>query len=152
MNQKFLLAAAVISSAALAGCASTPSHITTKNLQSYSALDIVAQESQKASNAMQVLTKYRQAQNMTLDQRQANFESDRIVIDYIGKPRQILASMAIKYGYRFIEMGNVRDLPTVNFTKVHGTPEDILINLNAKLVNQASIAINKNDKTITLIY
>lgn len=102
--------------------------------------------------AQQVLTKYQQVKNSTLDVRQKNFETDKIVIDYIGKPRALLSSIAIKYGYRFIEVGQIKDLPTVNFTKIYTTPEDLLINLNAKLGDSASIAINKQDKIITLVY
>ncbi|OOR88638.1 hypothetical protein B0181_07940 [Moraxella caviae] len=152
MQKRFLPFVIGAGAVALTGCATTTHHINQANVQSYSPVEIIAQESQKAATAMQVLTKYRQAQSRTLDMRQASFENDKVYVDYIGKPRQLLASVAIKYGYRFIEVGNVRDLDTVNFTKVHGTPEDILINLNAKLGDTASIAINKQDKTITLIY
>lgn len=148
-----LIALAAVSVVALSGCATSLSKTTdTTRLSSYSPVEIISQESQKALNAQQVLTKYQQAKNATLEARQASFETDKIVIDYIGKPRSILSSIAIKYGYRFIEVGNVRDLPTVNFTNVYTTPEDLLINLNAKLGTQAKIAINKQEKLITLAY
>lgn len=121
-------------------------------IQTYSPLEIISQESQKALQAQQILTKYKQAQNQTLDFRQKSFETDKIVVDYIGKPRNVISSVAIKYGYRFDEVGKIRDLPIANFTQVYTTPEQLLVNLNAQLGNQADIAINKNEKIITLVY
>ena len=153
MKKIYLTSAALLAILSMAGCQSTSDfHSIGSNLSGYSPLEIVAQESQKALNAQQLLTKYKQAQNATLDVRQRSFETDKIVVDYIGKPRNLLSSIGIKYGYRFIEMGTARDLPIVNFTQVHGTPEHILTNLDAQLQNQAKIAINKNEKVITLIY
>lgn len=146
----FAIGAAVFS---IVGCASTQNGIDrTANIETYSPLEIISQESQKALQAQQILTKYRQEQNQTLDYRQRNFENDQIVIDYIGKPRNVISSIAIKYGYRFIEVGQPRDLPTVNFTQVFSTPENLLINLNAQLGHQAELSINKDEKIISLIY
>lgn len=151
--KKFLLATTIISSLIMTGCATTQdTSYANGSISSYSPLEIVAQESQKALQAQQILTKFKQAQNATLDIRQRNFETDKIVVDYIGKPRNLLSSIAIKYGYRFLEVGTTRDLPIVNFTQVYGTPSDIIVNLDAQLQNQAKIAINENEKVITLIY
>lgn len=138
---------------AAAGCSTfKKNNDTTVDIQTYTPIQIISQESQKALNAQQILTKYKQAQNQTLDMRQKSFETDKILVDFIGNPRNVISSIAIKYGYRFIELGNPTSLPTVNFTQVHSTPEELLINLNAKLSEHASIAINKNEKVITLVY
>ena len=135
------------------GCASlNPGIDRDMNIESYSPLEIISQESQKALQAQQILTKYKQNMNQTLDYRQRSFETDKIVVDYIGKPRNVISSIAIKYGYRFVEVGQPRDLPIVNFTQVYSTPEQLLINLNAQLGDQADLAINKNEKIITLVY
>lgn len=146
----FITAATIFS---VVGCTATHSGINRNvNIQTYSPIEIISQESQKALHAQQILTKYKQAQNQTLDYRQKSFETDKIVVDFIGKPRDVISSVAIKYGYRFIEVGNPRDLPIVNFTQVYSTPENLLINLNAQLQNQAELSINKNEKIITLVY
>lgn len=117
-----------------------------------SALEIIATESQKAMNAAQQLAKYQDSYNATLDYRQRQFETDQVMIDYIGKPNTVLNSIAIRYGYRYIELGNPQDLPTVNFTNYWTTPNNAVVNIDAKLGNQGSIAVDKKQKVITLIY
>lgn len=63
--------AAVLS---VAGC-STFNHGINRNaeIKSYNPVEIISQESQKALHAQQILTKYKQAQNQTLDYRQKKF-------------------------------------------------------------------------------
>lgn len=153
---KALAIITIASTAALTGCASNYSSSafsktgvlpTTPN-----AIEIVSQESQKALNAQKMLVKYRDAYSNTLDYRQRSFTEDKVVVDYIGKPQSLLSSLAIRYGYRYLAYGAERDLPTVNFTQYFGTPENIIVNLDVQLGDNASIAINKQEKVITLIY
>lgn len=115
-------------------------------------LEIISQESQKALNAQKMLVAYRDQYNNTLDYRQRSFSESKVKVDYVGKPQPLLSSIAIRYGYRFIEYGAERDLATVNFTNYWNTPENIVINLNAQLGEQASISVDKQQKVITLIY
>lgn len=118
-----------------------------------SPLEIISQETQKAMNAQMSLTKYRQAYNETLAIQNLDFSKDKIRVNYIGKPQGILESIAIKYGYRFLEQGYRTDnLPTVNFTDYNATPEDIVIAVDSQLQQTANIAIDKQNKTIVLIY
>lgn len=118
----------------------------------YTPLNIIAKESQQALQAQQLLTKYRQMHSETLTTRQAKFYTDKMAFDYIGKPENLLSSIAINYGYRFIQVGNTKDLPTVNFTKAYGTPIDIVINVDAQLGGLANISINEQEKLINLVY
>lgn len=158
---KFLLIPllSVASIAQLTGCttiASNNNRVALSNIspayQTESALDIVSQESQKALLAQQVLTKYRQTYSETMDYRQRSFETDRVLIDYIGRPQTALASISIKYGYRFIEQGKNHDLPVINFTQYYATPEQIVVSIDAQLGGAAKISVDKHNKVITLIY
>lgn len=115
-------------------------------------LEIISVESQKAMNATKQLTKYQESYNATLDYRQRSFDNDKIMIDYIGKPNAVLNSIAIRYGFRYIEVGEAISLPTINFTKYWTTPSDAIIDIDAKLGNSASLAVDKDQKVITLIY
>lgn len=118
-----------------------------------SPLEIISQETQKAMNAQMMLTKYRQSYNETLNAHYADFSTDKLRVDYIGKPQGILNSIAIKYGFRFLEQGYKTDnLPTVNFTNYYATPEDIVIAVDSQLQQTANIALDKANKTIVLIY
>lgn len=115
-------------------------------------LSIISQESQEALNAQKALVAYREANNRKLALNSRVIETDQIVIDYVGKPQPLIASIAIEYGYRFVENGMRTELPTVNFTNQYVTPESALIDLAARIDPLASIAINKQDKIITLVY
>lgn len=129
---------------AYTGYTPTPTNLT--------ALDIVAQNTQQALNAQQMLTKYTKQQSALLTIKQADFESDELALDYIGKPQPLLNSIAIKYGYRFLEFGTPIHVPTVNFTNVYTTPHNILVMVNAQLKDTASVGLDKNQKVITLTY
>lgn len=147
---------AVTAAISMTGCATNQTGYS-KNVpiaypSTESALEIIATESQKAMNAAQQLAKYQDSYNATLDYRQRQFETDQVMIDYIGKPNTVLNSIAIRYGYRYIELGNPQGLPTVNFTNYWTTPNNAVVNIDAKLGSQGSIAVDKKQKVITLIY
>ncbi len=147
---------AVTAAIGMTGCATNQATYS-KNVgvaypSTESVLEIIATESQKAMNAAQQLAKYQDSYNATLDYRQRQFETDQVMIDYIGKPNTVLNSIAIRYGYRYIELGNPQELPTVNFTKYWTTPNNAVVNIDAKLGSQASIAVDKKQKVITLLY
>lgn len=144
---------AVVSSVLLVvGCQSFQSIDYNKSLglKTPAPLEIISQESQRAVNAQLSLLKYNQSYSDTLDTRQKSFESDAILVDYIGKPQSVLSSIGIKYGYRYLERCNPQQLPTVNFTNYVATPEEIVVFIDAQIKKQADIAINKQDKTIVL--
>lgn len=115
-------------------------------------LSIISQESQEALTAQKRLVAYRDADNQRIALNARVIETDQVLVDYIGKPQPLISSIAIQYGYRFVENGVRTDLPTVNFTNLYQTPEATLIDLSAKIMPMASIAINKQDKIITLVY
>lgn len=155
LNRKALGAIAVIGMmAATTGCASSYSarNVSGALPDTPNALEIISQESQKALNAQKMLVAYREQYSNTLDYRRKSFTEDKVKVDYIGKPQPLLSSLAIRYGYRFIEYGVERELPTVNFTDYWSTPENIVVNLSAQLNEQAGISVDKQQKVITLIY
>ena len=154
--KNMITAIALAATIGITGCASTHSSLSKNMPTAYpvneSVLEIVGQESQKAMNAAKQLAKYQDSYNATLDYRQRQFDTDQVMIDYIGKPNTVLNSIAIRYGYRYIELGKATMLPTVNFTKYWTTPNNAVVDINAKLGSTASIAVDKKQKVITLIY
>ena len=151
-----ITALALAATIGMTGCSAKHTNLSQNMATPYpvneSVLEIVGQESQKAMNAAKQLAKYQDVYNATLDYRQRQFESDPVMIDYIGKPNTVLNSIAIRYGYRYIELGKATMLPTVNFTKYWTTPNNAIVDIDAKLGNTASIAVDKKQKVITLIY
>ena len=150
--KKFLIGS-LIAVTALAGCASNSQKFDLNSTyDSRSPLDIVSQESQKAVNAQLNLTKYKRTEAQLLNIINADLENDKIVIDHIGKPEVLLNSVAIKYGYRFLQFGVPSELPTVNFTKVYTTPMDLLLLVDSQIGEHGSVGIDKSQKLITLTY
>ncbi|MBO6224487.1 MAG: hypothetical protein J6N72_03390 [Psychrobacter sp.] len=161
MNLSFLKAAMVAAVLSVTtGCASNSLinkesdliNIRSSYQQPKDVLSIISQESQEALNAQKRLVAYREAENQRLALNARLIETDQVLVDYVGKPQPLISSIAIQYGYRFVENGVRTDLPTVNFTNLYQTPEQTLIDLSAKIIPMASIAINKQDKIITLVY
>lgn len=143
-----VMALAIFATLLMTGCATqTKSNLYVTAEQS--PLMIVSQESQKALNAQRALTKFKQTQNERLLISQADFEKDKILIDYIGKPEPLLSSLAIKYGYRYIELCAVPNYPTINFTNYHTTPNDALVFIDSQLGDLANIRIDKVQKIIS---
>lgn len=151
MRKIGLLTAIATTAALMTGCQTAPQ---TQGVYpaSTTVLEIISQESQEAMRATQKLTKYRQQYNETLDYRQRNFETDQILLDYIGKPQSVINSIAVRYGYRFVEVGVKQDLPTMNFTRYETTPEQALVDIDAQLGTSAKLSLDKHQKLITLIY
>lgn len=154
--KKFNVALLLISTVILSACATKYDNLSKQNnqydLSNMSAIAIVSQESQKALNAQQMLVRYRQQENAMLAVKQMDFDNDKIVIDYIGKPQSLLNSIAIKYGYRFLEVGHSTSLPTVNFNKYYTTPKNALALVDGQLNGLAKIHLNEQQKLITLTY
>lgn len=115
-------------------------------------LNIISQESQQAVNAQKRLLAYQQRYNEMLQIQNGNPETDLISVDYVGKPNPLIASIAIKYGYRFLEYGNPNELPTMNFTNFVTTPLGAVKLVDSRLGDSARIAINQQEKTIVMIY
>lgn len=154
MRKIGLLSAAAASAFLITGCQSNPASTSTQGMYpaSTTVLEIISQETQEAMRATQKLTKYRQQYNETLAYRQGSFEEDQILLDYIGKPEPLLNSIAIRYGYRYVEVGVKQDLPIMNFTKYETTPEQALVDVDAQLGTSADISLDKQQKLITLVY
>lgn len=161
MNMKLLKTAMVVGAlSVMTGCASNSLvnkesdliSIRSSYQEPKGVLAIISQESQEALNAQKRLVAYRDADNQRLALNARVIETDQVLVDYIGKPQPLISSIAIQYGYRFVENGVRTDLPTVNFTNLYQTPEATLIDSSAKIMPMASIAINKQDEIITLVY
>lgn len=154
MRNTGLLSAAIVSALMVTGCQTAPTSNSTQGMYAAptTVLEIISQETQEAMRATQKLTKYRQQYNETLAYRQANFEEDQILLDYIGKPEALLSSIAIRYGYRYVEVGVKQDLPIMNFTQYQTTPEQALVDIDAQLGTSADLSLDKQQKLITLVY
>ena len=117
----------------------SPLGILSKNAQ-----DAVAEQQTYA------LTQRQFTENLAINQ--ANFRKDVIIVDFVGDPQTLLQSAAYRFGYRFIEAGNIRQLPIVNFHKRKLTGFDLVKNTALQLGKSATVEVDELNKTITLIH
>lgn len=148
MNIKAYLAFGVLSTL-LTGCAITP--IENQELDS-SSMEILANESQKALIAQQSL-KTAQAEDLKRIQvKQARFNVDILDANYIGTPEVLLNSISTHFGYRYLEAGPAKTLPTVNFTNRKVTGFELVKDIGVFIDAYANVTVDHQNKTIILTY
>ncbi|EPN8494026.1 DotD/TraH family lipoprotein [Acinetobacter baumannii] len=140
-----------ISVATLTGCQSYY-YVPSPKFDVESPLGILSQAAQDAVAEQQTYALDKKAFNEDLALRQRSFRTDVIRVDYVGEPQTLLQSAAYHFGYRFIEAGNIHQLPIVNFSKRKLTGFDLIKDVDLQLGNSATVDVDENDKTITLIH
>ena len=88
----------------------------------------------------------------TVQKRWAAFETDTIDVDYIGNPKELVQSIASRYGMSFSEVGKQIDLRPVNIRVKGVTPDALLRNVGNQMHAAADIVLNKPAKSLTIEY
>ena len=88
----------------------------------------------------------------TVQKRWAAFETDTIDVDYIGNPKELVQSIATRYGMSFSEVGKQIDLRPVNIRVKGVTPDALLRNVGNQMHAAADIVLNKPAKSLTIEY
>lgn len=88
----------------------------------------------------------------TIQRRQASFSADTVDIDYIGSPKELVQTVAARYGYAFRETGKPIDLRPVNIRMKGVTPEEILRNVGNQIDSGGDVVLDKGVKAITIQY
>ena len=84
--------------------------------------------------------------------KQAALDEDEVDIDYVGKPQPLLESIAMRYGYRYVETGKRQDLKTVNLRVQRQPVIEVLRNLGNQIDRSADVVLEKDAKILRLIY
>ncbi len=142
--------ALALASAALAGCATSPAP-TTKDTEAF-ASRLIADKVAVAADAQREYVALAKEDKLVLYRKQAALESDEVDVDYIGKPQELLQTFAYRYGYRYIESGKRVDLRTINVRVQQTPPVEVLRNIGYQLEPEAEVVLDKNTKTLRLIY
>ena len=87
-----------------------------------------------------------------MQKRWAAFETDTIDVDYIGNPKELVQSIASRYGMSFSEVGKQIDLRPVNIRVKGVTPDALLRNVGNQMHAAADIVLNKPAKSLTIEY
>lgn len=88
----------------------------------------------------------------TVLKRQAAFDSDTIDVDYIGNPKELVQSVASRYGMAFNEMGKPVELRPINIRMKGVTPDNLLRNIGNQINAGADVVLNKQTKSVTIEY
>ncbi len=142
--------ALALASAALAGCATSPAP-TTKDTEAF-ASRLIADKVAVAADAQREYVALAKEDKLVLYRKQAALESDEADVDYIGKPQELLQTFAYRYGYRYIESGKRVELRTINVRVQQTPPVEVLRNIGYQLEPEAEVVLDKNTKTLRLIY
>jgi defect-in-organelle-trafficking protein DotD len=139
-----------LAAAALVGCATSPVP-TGKDTEAF-ASRLIADKVAAAADAQREYIALGNEYKSVLFRKQAAIETDEVDVDYIGKPQELLQTFAYRYGYRYIESGKRIDLNTINVRMQKAPPIEVLRNISVQLSAVANIVLDKDAKTLRLIY
>jgi hypothetical protein len=136
---------------ALTGCQSYY-YVPSPKFDVESPLGVLSKAAQDAVAEQQTyaLTQRQYLDNLAITN--SNINKDVLVVDFVGDSQTLLQSVAYRFGYRFIEAGNIRQLPIVNFHKRKMTGADLVKDTALQLGNAATVDFDSQSKTITLIH
>lgn len=135
---------------AMSGCA-TSAVPTTSDTEAF-ASQMIAEKVAVAAQAQREYVALVNEDKKTVSIKQSSIDYDLVDIDYLGKPQELLQTFAYKYGYRYIESGKRAELKTVNVQMKRVRPVEILRNVGYQVDSGADVTLDKNEKTIRLVY
>lgn len=135
---------------ALSGCATSPVPTTTDTEAFASRL--IADKVAVAADAQREYVALVNEDKAVVSRKQGALDTDEVDVDYIGKPQELLQTFAYRYGYRYIESGKRVDLRTINVRVQKTPPLEVLRNIGHQIDAAADVEVDKNAKTVRLIY
>ena len=134
----------------LTGCAS---QVTKNNAEGSDFANSAIAE--RATQAAKVQAEYAAMVNndkAVMGRKQSSLNTDLVDIDFIGSPQEILQTFALRYGYRYVEIGKYKRINPVNIRVVKASPENVLRNIGYQIDRSADVTLDQKSKTIRLTY
>ncbi|MCP2041876.1 defect-in-organelle-trafficking protein DotD [Neisseria sp. HSC-16F19] len=113
---------------------------------------VIAQKISVAADAQMDYTEMLNEDTRLRYQRQDDFQSELIDVDYIGKPIPMLNAMANRYGFSLVETGKRKDLRIVNVRMKSVAPVEVMRSLAQQMDYAADIVLDKQTSTIRVVY
>lgn len=134
----------------LAGCAIT----TTTNpvTEDVYANRLMAEKMAVAADAQREYAALVAEGQSRVARKQEMLEIDLINVDYIGMPQELLQTLAYRYGYRFVEVGQRQQLRSINVNVKQARPVDILQTIGQQVDQRADVVLSLSSRTIRLQY
>lgn len=144
------LSTPIITALLLAGCSNS---ISKNNAESNDfANKAISERAAIAAKAQQEYVAILNNDKAVLGRRQSSLNTDLVDIDFIGAPQEILQTFALRYGYRYVEIGKFTRLNPVNVRVTKASPENILRNIGYQIDKSADVTLDQKTKTIRLTY
>lgn len=141
---------ALVMTGLLAGCATT-AQPTTEDTEAF-ASRIIADKVALAVSSQHNYVAALNADRAKAASRQAAIDTDQVDIDFIGKPQELLQTLATRYGYRYVEIGKRVDLKPVNVWVRKATPVNVLRDVGVQIDQGADVVLDKSTGTVRLVY
>lgn len=114
---------------------------------------VIIQKASEATEAQNAYVTLVAEQQKSKEEQQIAFDTESIEIqDFIGKPQTLLKALAQRYGYEYKEIGQPRNLPTLNLDLKNDMPIDVLTQVSYQINQMADIIVDKDQKAIRLVY
>lgn len=134
----------------LVGCATTPEPVE-EDTEAF-ALKVIADKVGVAADAQRDYAALVDEDRAVMIQKQAALDADLIDVDYIGKPQELLQTLAHRYGYKYVESGKRVDLRTVNIRVRRASPVEVMKNVGYQIDSMADVVLEKSAKVLRLNY
>lgn len=132
-------------------CTALPKRDVSSDSEGY-ANRIIAEKVDVAATAQREFAAAVQEDKEMAVRKQAALETDEVDVDYIGKPQQLLETLAYRYGYKYIETGKRIELKTINIRVKKTAPLEVVRNIGHQIGQPAEVVLDKSTKTLRLIY
>lgn len=149
-NSRVNAITALVMTGLLAGCATT-AQPTTEDTEAF-ASRIIADKVAIAVSSQHNYIAALNADRAKAASRQAAIDTDQVDIDFIGKPQELLQTLAKRYGYRYVESGKRVDLKPVNVWVRKATPFNVLRDIDVQIQQGANVVLDKSTGTLRLVY
>lgn len=147
MGQKMSAYAGLALALALTGCATQP-----VSQEEDFASKLISEKAAIAAGAQRDYAALLAEDQSTVQRRQAAFDTDTIDIDYIGSPRELVQSLASRYGMAYNETGRPAELRPINIRMKAVTPDSVLRNIGNQMHAGADLILNRPGKSLTIEY
>lgn len=132
------------------GCATTPEPVE-EDTEAF-ASKVIADKVGMAADAQRDYAALVNEDKAAMLKKQAALDVDLIDVDYIGKPQELLQTLAHRYGYKYVESGKRIDLRTVNIRVRRTSPVEVMKNVGYQIDAVADVVLEKNAKVLRLNY
>lgn len=141
------LSSMILVASSISGCVTN-----LESSQNSSAESLIAQKVAIAVDAQQKYKAITQQDIRLQNQTTNDFNTEIINVDYIGKPIPLLNALSNRYGFNLIEIGKKTDLQIINVNMKDVAPIDILLNISKQIDYGADLVLDKESKTLKVIY